>query len=108
MIVLFMFWQFFYPDNDEFRLGIQKSRKTIQDAVADTSIFEGEAIDTMFKMMRRVTEMRSVPKVGGKVFFPPAQKKRFAMSFAGVTTLMEAKENQKKQKIPPGPFFAVS
>ena len=63
--------QFFYPDNDEFRLGIQKSRKTIQDAVADTSIFEGEAMDTMFRMMRRVTEMRSVPKVGGKVFFPP-------------------------------------
>ena len=61
-------------------------------------------MDTMFRMMRRVTEMRSVPKVGGKVFFPPSQKKRFAMSFAGVTTLIEAKENQKKLKIPPGWF----
>ena len=73
--------------------------------MSDTSIFEGEAMDTMFRMMRRVTEMRSVPKVGGKVFFPPSQKKRFAMSFAGVTTLIEAKENQKKLKIPPGLFY---
>ena len=83
-------------------MGIQKSRKTIQDAVADSSIFEGDAIDTMFKMMRRVTEMRSIPKVGGKVFFPPTQKKKLTMSLAGVTTLMEAKESQKKMKIPPG------
>ena len=62
----------------------------------------------MFKLMRRVTEMRSVPKVGGKVFFPPTQKKKFAMSFAGVTTLMEAKENQKKSKIPPGMFLSFT
>ena len=48
-------------------------------------------------MMRKVTEMRSIPKVGGKLFFPP-QKKRITMSFLGVTTLMEAKENKNKIK----------
>ena len=64
--------------------------------MADSSIFEGESMESMFKMMRRVTEMRSIPKVGGKVFFPQTQKKKFAMSFAGVTTLMESKENKLK------------
>ena len=52
----------------------------------------------MFKMMRRVTEMRSIPKVGGKIFFPQTQKKKFTMTFAGVTTLVEAKEKQNKSK----------
>ena len=60
-------------------------------------MFQGESVDTMFKLMRRVTEMRSIPKVGGKVFFPP-EKKKHTMSFAGVTTLMEAKENKNKVK----------
>ena len=72
--------------------------------MADSSIFEGESMESMFKMMRRVTEMRSIPKVGGKVFFPQTQKKKFAMSFAGVTTLVEAKENQNKQKGSQGLF----
>ena len=93
-----IWFQYFYPDNDEFRLGIQKCRKTIQDAVSDSAIFKGESIETMFKMMRRVTEMRSIPKVGGKIFFPQTQKKKFTMSFAGVTTLVEAKEKQNKSK----------
>ena len=66
--------------------------------MADSSIFEGESMESMFKMMRRVTEMRSIPNVGGKVFFPQTQKKKFAMSFAGVTTLVEANKNQDKQK----------
>ena len=48
--------------------------------------------------MRRVTEMRSIPKVGGKIFFPQTQKKKFTMTFAGVTTLVEAKEKQNKSK----------
>ena len=48
--------------------------------------------------MRRVTEMRSIPKVGGKIFFPQTQKKKFTMTFAGVTTLVEAKEKQNHSK----------
>ena len=42
--------------------------------------------------------MRSIPKVGGKIFFPQTQKKKFTMTFAGVTTLVEAKEKQNKSK----------
>ena len=98
LVIYSIRFQYFYPDNDEFRLGIQKCRKTIQDAVSDSAIFKGESIETMFKMMRRVTEMRSIPKVGGKIFFPQTQKKKFTMSFAGVTTLVEAKEKQNKSK----------
>ena len=48
--------------------------------------------------MRKVTEMRSVPKVGGKVFFPPPDRKKITMSFAGVTTLVQAKDNKNKIK----------
>ena len=88
--------QYFYPDNEEFRLGIQKCRKTIQDAVADSSIFHGESMDSMFKLMRKVTEIRSIPKVGGKVFCPQSKKAKAGLSFAGVTTLMDARENSSK------------
>ena len=52
----------------------------------------------MFKLMRKVNEMRSIPKVGGKLFFAPPQRKRITMSFAGVATLVQAKENRNKVK----------
>ena len=50
----------------------------------------------MFKLMRKVTEIRSIPKVGGKVFCPQSKKAKAGLSFAGVTTLMDARENSSK------------
>ena len=52
----------------------------------------------MFKLMRKVTEMRSIPKVGGLATVGEPQKKKIVMTFAGVTTLMEAEENKNKVK----------
>ena len=48
--------------------------------------------------MRKVTEMRSIPKVGGLAKMGEPQKKKIVMTFAGVTTLMEAEENKNKVK----------
>ena len=93
-----LLFQYFFPDNEEFRLGIQKCRKTIEDAVADPSVFRGDAMDSMFKLLRNVTEMRSMSKFGGKVFVPKEDTKKSHMSFAGVTTLVESKENKNKIK----------
>ena len=42
--------------------------------------------------------MRSCAKFGGKVFVPKENTKKSHMSFAGVTTLVESKENKNKIK----------
>ena len=77
-------------------MGIQKCRKTIQDSVADSAVFEGEGVDSMFRVMRKVTELRSMPMIGGKVV--NSSKKKPAMSFAGITTLAESDDSKTKIK----------
>ena len=56
--------------------------------------------------MRKVTEMRSIPKVGGKIFFPPP-KQKITMSFSAVTTLVEGKENRNKLKGVGGTYISI-
>ena len=79
-------------------MGVQKCRRTIEDAVSDPSIFKGEAILSMFKLMRNVTDMRSIPKLVGKAGDPPANDKKSRLTFVGVTTLAESKANDSKAK----------
>ena len=40
------------PDMDDFRLGVQKCRKTIDDGVGNAGIFRVEGLDSLFKMLR--------------------------------------------------------
>ena len=79
-------------------MGVQKCRRTIEDAVSDPSIFKGEAILSMFKLMRNVTDMRSIPKIGGKGVVPSTNNKKSRLTFVGVTTLAESKANDIKAK----------
>ena len=37
---------------DDFRLGVQKCRKTIEDGVGNSGIFRIEGLDALFKMLR--------------------------------------------------------
>ena len=37
---------------DDFRLGVQKCRKTIDDGVGNAGIFRVEGLDSLFKMLR--------------------------------------------------------
>jgi hypothetical protein len=37
---------------DDFRLGVQKCRKTIEDGVGNSGIFRIEGLDSLFKMLR--------------------------------------------------------
>ena len=37
---------------EEFRLGVQKCRKTIDDGVGNPGIFEVDGLDLLFKMLR--------------------------------------------------------
>ena len=79
-------------------MGVQKCRRTIEDAVSDPSIFKGEAILSMFKLMRNVTDMRSLPKNVGKAGGSPANNKKNRLTFVGVTTLAESKASDSKSK----------
>jgi hypothetical protein len=40
------------PDMDDFRLGVQKCRKTIEDGVGNSGIFRVEGVDSLFRMLR--------------------------------------------------------
>ena len=42
------FFQFLYPESEEFRLGIQKSRETIRAGVEKAEIFLGGGVEAMF------------------------------------------------------------
>ena len=44
--------QLLAPDMEEFRLGVQKCRKTIDDGVGNPGIFEVDGLDLLFKMLR--------------------------------------------------------
>ena len=37
------------PDMEEFRLGVQKCRKTIKDGIKNDDVFRGEGVDVIFK-----------------------------------------------------------
>ena len=37
---------------DDFRLGVQKCRKTVDDGVGNPGIFKVEGLDLLFKMLR--------------------------------------------------------
>ncbi len=40
------------PDMDDFRLGVQKCRKTIDDGVGNPGIFQVDGLEMLFKMLR--------------------------------------------------------
>ena len=58
-----------FPESEEFRFGVHKCRKTILDGVSRGSIYLGGGVLTMFRVMRKLTEMRSVDKIGAAAGF---------------------------------------
>ena len=47
------------PDDDNFRLGIQKCHKTIKDSVRDGRVFKKDGVDLLFKILRKTAEIKS-------------------------------------------------
>ena len=45
-------------DAEEFRLGIQKCRKTIENACKDENVFKVKGIKTFFRLQQRKEDMR--------------------------------------------------
>lgn len=45
-------------DANDFRLGIQKCRKTIQDTVQDATVFHYSGLDGMFSILRRTADIQ--------------------------------------------------
>ena len=45
-------------DAEEFRLGIQKCRKTIENACKDENVFKVKGIETFFRLQQRKGDMR--------------------------------------------------
>ena len=45
-------------DAEEFRLGIQKCRKTIENACKDENVFKVKGIETFFRLQQRKEDMR--------------------------------------------------
>ena len=58
-----------FPESEEFRFGVHKCRKTILDGVSKGAIYLGGGVLTMFRIMRKLTEMRSVDKIGSTAAF---------------------------------------
>ena len=83
--------QVMFPESEEFRFGVHKCRKTILDGVSKGAIYLGGGVLTMFRIMRKLTEMRSVDKIGSTAAFggdgitlkcfvlPPSQKSSNAL-----------------------------
>ena len=51
----------------------------------------------MFRIMRKVTEMRSVDRIGGSSAFGGVPKKP-AMTFSGLTSILKARKTEQKKK----------
>jgi hypothetical protein len=47
------------PDLEEFRLGVQKCRKTIRDGVRNELVFHGKGIEAIFHFLRKLADTRS-------------------------------------------------
>ena len=47
------------PDLEEFRLGVQKCRKTIRDGVKNEQVFEGQGVEIVFHILRKAADMRT-------------------------------------------------
>ena len=45
-------------DVEDFRLGIQKCRKTIENACKDENVFKVKGIETFFRLQQRAGDMR--------------------------------------------------
>ena len=67
------------PDNEAFRLGINKCHKTINDTVSDDQIFRVPGAQILFRLLATASEMHSG---GGQKY----GKRRAGMSFKGLLT----------------------
>ena len=67
------------PDNEAFRLGIQKCHKTIQDTVSDEEIFRVPGAQILFRLLATASEMH----VSGTKSYG---RRRQGMSFKGLLT----------------------
>ena len=67
------------PDNEAFRLGINKCHKTINDTVSDEQIFRVPGAQILFRLLATASEMHS----GGPQKYG---KRRAGMSFKGLLT----------------------
>lgn len=68
------------PDNEEFRLGIQKCHKTIEDSVSDQGVFKVPGASILFRLLSTASEMH---EEGLKGY---VGKRKKAMSFKGLLT----------------------
>lgn len=73
------------PDNESFRLGIQKCQKTIQDTVKDENVFKVPGVKVLFKLLRTASEMHTV----GVTDYG---KKKKPVSFKGLLSNMDIKK----------------
>ena len=77
-LVYFHRGQSLNPELDDFRLGIQKCRKTITATVQDDRIFHLQGIESMFKLLRQAADQQDRAKHMTAVRRPKAILIRFA------------------------------
>ena len=53
-----VFFQSLLPDSGDFRLGVQKCKKTIKDTVRDPHVFDFENKDSLFLKLRNTQDQR--------------------------------------------------
>lgn len=70
------------PDNEDFRLGIQKCHKTIQDSVSDRAIFMVPGAQILFKLLATASELQDDGLKGY------VGKKKKSLSLKGLLTKM--------------------
>ena len=58
-LVLFHRGKRLAPDMEEFRLGVQKCRKTIQNAISSQNVFKVRGARILFRIFRRLNDMRT-------------------------------------------------
>ena len=46
------------PDSVDFRFGIQKCKKTIDDTVKDITVFEFEGVENLFQILRKQIDIQ--------------------------------------------------
>lgn len=107
-LVLFHRGKRLSPDMEEFRLGVQKCKKTIQNSVGSPEVFKVRGARIIFRIFRRLADMRTA-----RDFFTTMKKKSQAgsddpldnlrstpgalqVNLTGLTGIMERKKRDVK------------
>lgn len=108
-LVLFHRGKRLSPDMEEFRLGVQKCKKTIQNSVGSPNVFKVKGARIIFRILRRLADMRTAND-----FFATMKKKSqvaeedpldklggvtpgaLTVNLTGLTGIMERKKRDAK------------